>query len=170
MLRSVVLCLAGILTVTAQIPSADSRVTNVPGTNTHFTMPSYPTVAEWETRKTYLRKQILYAAGLDPMPEKTPLHAQIFGKLDRGDYTIEKVQLETMPGFYLGGNLFRPTGKSGKLPGILSTQGQPHPVPHLFGVLGLASSRNDAFQGNEASFLGLVSNQIALADTPRTAR
>ena len=33
----------------------------------------------------------------------------------------------------------------------------------VLGVLGLASSRNDAFQGNEASFLRLVSNQIALA-------
>jgi len=33
----------------------------------------------------------------------------------------------------------------------------------VLGVLGLASSRNDAFLGNEAPFLGLVSNQIALA-------
>ena len=121
--RLAILMVAAILTLAGQVPATDSRVTDVPGTNTHFTMPAYRTLAEWEAHKARLRKQILYAAGLDPMPEKTPLHAQIFGKLDRGEYTIEKVQLETMPGFYLGGNLFRPTGKSGKLPGILSTHG-----------------------------------------------
>jgi len=33
----------------------------------------------------------------------------------------------------------------------------------VLGVLGLDSSRDDAFVGDEASFLGLVSNQIALA-------
>jgi len=33
----------------------------------------------------------------------------------------------------------------------------------VLGVLGLASTRNDAFTENEAPFLGLVSNQVALA-------
>jgi dienelactone hydrolase len=57
------------------------------------------------------------------MPEKSPLHPQVFGRLDRDGYSIEKVYLETLPGYYLGGNLYRPRGKSGKFPGILITHG-----------------------------------------------
>ena len=45
-----------------------------------------------------VKQQILTAAGLDPMPEKTPLNPQRFGKLERDGYTIEKVLLETWPG------------------------------------------------------------------------
>jgi dienelactone hydrolase len=36
---------------------------------------------------------------------------------------VEKVLLETYPGFYLGGNLYRPTGKQGPFPAIVSPHG-----------------------------------------------
>jgi dienelactone hydrolase len=93
----------------AQVPAQDSRNTNIPNTDTHFTAPAYKTLAEWQERREHLRNQILSAAGLLPMPRKTPLNPQIFGKIVNGDYSIEKVLLETMPGYYLGGNLYRPT-------------------------------------------------------------
>jgi dienelactone hydrolase len=57
------------------------------------------------------------------MPAKNPLNAEVFGKLDRDGYTIEKVLLETYPGFYLGGNLYRPRGKQGPFPAIVSPHG-----------------------------------------------
>jgi len=101
----------------------DARNTNIPNTDTHFTMPSYPTLADWEARKSVLKQQILFSAGLDPMPEKSPLHPQIFGRIDAKDYTIEKVLLETLPGYYLGGNLYRPKGRTGKVPAIATPHG-----------------------------------------------
>ncbi len=107
----------------AQIPLQDSRNVYVPHTNTHFTMPVYRTLAEWETHKQKLRTQILFAAGLVPMPEKTALNPVVFGRIERGDYAIEKVYLETLPGYYLAGNLYRPVGRTGKLPGVLSPHG-----------------------------------------------
>ncbi len=107
----------------AQVPAEDIRNTYTPNTDSKFTMREYKSLGEWEARKKELRLQILAAAGLLPMPEKTPLNPQIFGRIDHEDYTIEKVLLETMPGFYLGGNLYRPKGKSGKLPAIASPHG-----------------------------------------------
>jgi dienelactone hydrolase len=107
----------------AQVPAQDSRNANVPGTNTHFTMPVYRTLAEWEAHKQKLRTQILFAAGLLPMPAKSPLHPVIFDRIERPGYSIEKVYIETFPGYYLGGNLYRPRGRTGKLPGMLSTHG-----------------------------------------------
>jgi dienelactone hydrolase len=112
-----------LMLLAAQVPATDARLTNIPNTDTHFALPSYKTLAEWEKRKAKLRRQILFAAGLDPMPEKTPLHPQIFGRITIKDCTIEKVLLETMPGYYLGGNLYRPLEDTGKHPAVLNPHG-----------------------------------------------
>ena len=106
-----------------QIPGQDSRNTNIPDMDTHFQMPVFTTREAWLEKAAFLRKQILSSAGLLPMPEKTPLHVQVFGKLEREGYTVEKVLLETYPGFYLGGNLYRPLGKQGPFPGVLTPHG-----------------------------------------------
>lgn len=109
--------------VLAQVPAQDSRNTIIPNTDTHFKMPEYRTRADWEARKANLRKQILSAAGLLPMPVKSPLNPQVFGRVERGGYSVEKVLLETMPGFYLGGNLYRPLGPKAKHPAIATPHG-----------------------------------------------
>ncbi len=120
---SVAALVLGAMCAVAQVPAADSRNTNIPNTDTHFKMPEYRTLAEWEARKANLRRQILSAAGLDPMPERTLLRPQIFGRIEYKDYSVEKVALETLPGYYLGGNLYRPVGRSGKLPAVANPHG-----------------------------------------------
>ncbi len=107
----------------AQVPSADSRNGELPNWNSDFRMPAYRTLAEWETRAAELRRQILAAAGLQPLPARTPLNPQVFGRIERDGYSVEKVLLETLPGFYLGGNLYRPLGKSGKRPAVAFPHG-----------------------------------------------
>jgi dienelactone hydrolase len=94
-----------------------------PNTDTHFALPRFTTVPAWEKRKRELRRQILFAAGLDPLPEKTPLHAQIFGRIETKDCAIEKVLIETLPGYYLGGNLYRPLHETGRRPAVLNPHG-----------------------------------------------
>lgn len=107
----------------ADIPAVDSRNVNVPNTDTHFAPPVFKSLADWEARAGHLRRQVLFAAGLLPMPVKHPLNPQIFGRIERGNYSVEKVLIETMPGYYLGGNLYRPLGRAGKFPAILSPHG-----------------------------------------------
>jgi dienelactone hydrolase len=86
-----------------------------------FTPPT--DLKTWEARRKELREQILVAEGLWPMPEKTPLNAVVHGKVDRDDYTIEKVFFASMPGHYVSGNLYRPKGRTGKLPAVLFPHG-----------------------------------------------
>jgi dienelactone hydrolase len=109
----------------APIPETDARNTEIPNTDTHFTARTYPTLAAWQARRAHLRKQILSAAGLLPMPPRNPLHPQIFGRIENKTYAIEKVLLETMPGYYLGGNLYSPlqAAPAGGFPGIVSPHG-----------------------------------------------
>lgn len=79
----------------------------------------------WRARAAELREQVLASAGLLPMPERTPLRARIFGRIDRGDYTVEKVYFESFADFYVAGNLYRPKG-AGPFPGVLNTHGHWH--------------------------------------------
>ena len=79
--------------------------------------------AEWEKRAQRVRQQVLVSQGLWPMPTRTPLHAVIHGRIDRGDFTVEKVYFESAPGFFVTGNLYRPKNVSGKVPGVLFAHG-----------------------------------------------
>ena len=109
--------------LSSQVPSHDARNTDIITVDTHLPLPQFTSLKAWEERKTFLRHQILISAGLSPMPEKTPLHPQIFDKIEGEGYTIEKVMIETLPGFYLGGNLYRPRESQRRHPGILNPQG-----------------------------------------------
>ncbi len=102
----------------------DARIGKVRTLNDKDFLFTAPTnLKDWEARRQALREQVLVAEGLWPMPEKTPLNAVVHGKIDRDDYTIEKVFFESTPGHYVSGNLYRPKGKTGKLPGVLFPHG-----------------------------------------------
>lgn len=105
-----------------QLPS-DSRLGPPKTHNDYFPWIPPAKLSAWEARKKDLREQLLVANGLWPMPEKTPLKPIIHGLIDRGDYTIEKVFFASYPGHYVTGNLYRPKGRSGKLPGVLCPHG-----------------------------------------------
>ena len=115
--------LALLLLTLLPLHAQDSRNTDIPHTDTHFTPRTDATLGDWKTRRARLQKQVLSAAGLLPYPEKCPLKPEIFGRLERSGYSIEKVLIQTLPGYYLGGNLYRPLGKPGKHPAILSPHG-----------------------------------------------
>ncbi|HWE01148.1 MAG TPA: hypothetical protein VG326_01970 [Tepidisphaeraceae bacterium] len=109
---------------TAPAVSGDERLHVVYDVD-HPTMfePHYTDKAQWERRAIELRRQIKVAEGLWPEPAHTPLNAVIYGRIERDGYTVEKVFFASMPGHYVSGNLYRPTGKTGKLPAVLCPHG-----------------------------------------------
>ena len=56
------------------------------------------------------------------MPDRTPLNPVVFGELKHADYTVSKAYFESVPGFFVTGNLYRPIG-DGPFPAILSPHG-----------------------------------------------
>ena len=76
--------------------------------NTPWALRRYRTLEEWEQRAAAIRRHILVCAGLWPLPDETPLKAQIFGRIEREGYGVEKVFFESLPGFFVCGNLYRP--------------------------------------------------------------
>jgi dienelactone hydrolase len=74
---------------------------------------------DWATMRPALYKEYMAMLGLDPLPEKTPLKATITGKLEKDNYTVEKIHFQSRPGLYVTANLYLPKPLNGKYPTIL---------------------------------------------------
>ena len=81
------------------------------------------TLKDWDAAREAIRERMLVGMGLWPMPPAAPLEPMIHGKIDRDDYTIEKVFFASHPGHYVSGNLYRPKKIDGKVPGVLCPHG-----------------------------------------------
>jgi cephalosporin-C deacetylase-like acetyl esterase len=77
----------------------------------------------WDIRKEEVKRRVLVASGLWPMPTRTPLNPVIHGRIEREDYTIDKVYFESLPGHYVCGNLYLPKNIKGKIPAIINPHG-----------------------------------------------
>ncbi|MBL9155279.1 MAG: acetylxylan esterase [Verrucomicrobiales bacterium] len=74
---------------------------------------------DWEKARDGYRRQLFEMLGLQPLPERTPLEAQITGKTELEDIVVENVLFESRPGLYVTGNFYRPKSQDGPLPAIL---------------------------------------------------
>jgi cephalosporin-C deacetylase-like acetyl esterase len=88
------------------------------------------TVADAELRKKHVRETILDIIGGLPDYDG-PLNPRISGRIEAGAYTIEKVIFESLPGFFVTANLYRPN-RPGRYPAILvqcghTQEGKPEP-------------------------------------------
>ena len=123
--RMLGLCFALVFTTIglAQEAPKDGRLGKPKDLDGYFPFHPPSDLKQWDRRKEVLREQVLVSQGLWPMPPKTPLAPSITGKIQREGYTIEKVSFASLPGHYVTGNLYRPTGKAGKNPAVLSPHG-----------------------------------------------
>jgi cephalosporin-C deacetylase-like acetyl esterase len=90
-----------------------------------------------EARQQKLRE--FFVEQLGGLPEKTPLNAQLVGKLPGEGYRIEKVIFESRPNHRVTANLYLPEG-SGPFPGVVvssghSRTGKTAPYNQRFGIM-----------------------------------
>jgi len=105
-----------------QVPQ-DRRLGPLKDLNGYFPFRVPASVEAWRQRATVLRRQILVATGLWPLPERTPLNAVIHGRTLRDGFTVEKVFFESVPNHFVTGLLFRPRDKTGRRPAVLCPHG-----------------------------------------------
>ena len=70
-----------------------------------------------DQRREFVRKKLLEILGGLPA-YAGPLNARRTGEIASDGYTIEKVLFESLPGFHVSGNVFRPN-QAGRYPGVL---------------------------------------------------
>ncbi|HEX3718241.1 MAG TPA: acetylxylan esterase [Verrucomicrobiae bacterium] len=72
---------------------------------------TWHTQEQWEKRAANIRAGILRGANLVPLPHRNDLKPIIWGKRAGKGYTVENVAFESLPGFFVTGNLYRPAGE-----------------------------------------------------------
>ncbi|MDG1893336.1 MAG: hypothetical protein P8J37_00350 [Fuerstiella sp.] len=88
----------------------------------------YATPAAWAQRRMTLRREFLKAAKMSPLVARPSVPAIINERRSYKDYSVENVALETFPGFYCTGNLYRPVGRKDLSPVILCPHGHFRPL------------------------------------------
>ncbi|TFG49988.1 MAG: acetylxylan esterase [Candidatus Brocadiia bacterium] len=84
---------------------------------------SYPALEQWEKKAQHIRKGILEGAELSQTPQKCSLNPIIRNKRDYKGYSVENVAIESLPGIFVTGSLYRPVSKENRYAAILCTHG-----------------------------------------------
>ncbi len=77
-------------------------------------LKSLHTVGDWEKHADSIRSQIRKGMELQDFPAKTPLNPRFRNKKELNGYSVESVVFESVPGFFVTGNLYKPTGNQAK--------------------------------------------------------
>lgn len=129
----------------------DARLEPLRNLNGYFPFAPPDDAKAWPERAEEVRTRILVSQGLWPEPVRSTLREKVYGKLDCGDFTVEKVHFESWPNFYVTGTLYRPkvdeTQAGIKRPGILCPHG--HWTDARFLDKGEATANQEIAQGAE---------------------
>ena len=88
-----------------------------------FLVDLYPNLTAWESRKADLKQCIISSIGLDkapPMPKKKPF---LTPARKYGDYTVENIGLEIIPGVFVTGSIYKPYPLKEKAAVVISPNG-----------------------------------------------
>jgi dienelactone hydrolase len=85
---------------------------------------SWNDLPSWEKRAEMIREGIIEGMGLKNMPEIEGEFNPIIRNTRKMDgYIVENIALESFPGFYITGNLYRPIAEKEKYPAVLCPHG-----------------------------------------------
>ncbi len=121
-------------------------------------------LSDWRALEPEKRRELQRMLGLDPMPERTPLHPVVTGTLDHPEFTVEKLHFQSMPGLYVTANLYVPKNADSPLPGVLYVCGHGNRTEN-----GLSLGSKTAYQRHAAwyarhGYVSLIIDTIQLAE------
>ena len=102
---------------------------------------------DWESRRGEYRRQLQEMLGLWPMPERTDLRAEITGKIEHPELTVEKLHFQASPGLYVTANLYLPREVKTPAPAILYVCGHSRAVTN-----GVSCGNKTGYQHHGAWF------------------
>ncbi len=73
----------------------------------------------WPGKQATLRRELYEMLGLQPLPARSALKAEITGTTTRDGVIVENIVFQSRPGLYVTANFYRPEKQDGPLPTIL---------------------------------------------------
>jgi hypothetical protein len=83
----------------------------------------FPDRESWLAYAAHVRQRVQEGANLAPWPERTPLNPVIRDRRVHDGYSVENVAFESVPGYFVTGNLYRPLAAKPPHAAVLSTHG-----------------------------------------------
>ena len=83
----------------------------------------YGSQAEWENRKTEIKSCLPEALKLSPLLSRPNSAVILTSKRKYDGYTVENFAIESLPGVYVAGSIYKPLEIKGKCPVILNPNG-----------------------------------------------
>jgi dienelactone hydrolase len=74
---------------------------------------------DWKAQRPQLRRRLRTMMGIEPLPDRADLKAEVRGTVEGDGFVVEKILFQSSPGLYVTANLYRPKKVEGKLPAIL---------------------------------------------------
>jgi hypothetical protein len=102
---------------------------------------------DWKSKRAEYRRQLQEMLGLWPMPARTDLKPVVTGRIDHGDFTVEKIYFQASPQLYVTADLYLPSNLSAPAPTILYECGHARAVTN-----GVSLGNKTAYQNDGAWF------------------
>jgi hypothetical protein len=83
----------------------------------------YSDQTEWEKRKAEIKSCLPVALRLSPLPTRPQSAVILTLKRQYDGYTVENFAIETLPGIYVAGSIYKPAKMEGKCPVMLNPNG-----------------------------------------------
>ena len=101
----------------------DARLYSCRSYDSVMPLPQWPTLARWRRERTQIRRHLRVCAGLSAQTAAFKARGRVVDRFEHQGIIVENLCIETLPGLYLVGNLYRPTAAKGRLPLILHPHG-----------------------------------------------
>ena len=75
--------------------------------------------SDWPAAQSNLRRQLFEMLGLQPLPARSDLKAEITSSVEREGVIVENLTFQSRPELYVTANFYRPAKQDGPLPTIL---------------------------------------------------
>ncbi|MBT4100179.1 MAG: hypothetical protein HOC05_11300 [Gemmatimonadetes bacterium] len=108
---------------TDQMLDADARLYEFRNYQSTMAPPDWGTLAAWKKQRQQIRRHLLLCAGLNAQTAAFRARGRVVDRYEHEGLVVENLCIETLPGLYLTGNLYRPKKVTSRLPLILHPHG-----------------------------------------------
>ncbi|MDP0500828.1 MAG: acetylxylan esterase [Verrucomicrobiota bacterium JB022] len=87
----------------------------------------FPNRERWSAYAAHVRQRIQEGANLSPLPERTPLNPIRRDRREYDGYAVENVAFESIPGYWVTGNLYLPLDREPPYAAVVNPHGHSSP-------------------------------------------